>query len=184
MADAPYTTFEKYEIYNGKASPAEVQTLITESLIPEATQLINQTIGYKFNVSTLTDINFDAEKDTAHSQLFFETFANEVNTVTLNGNVISVDDYVLIGPDDGPYDGIDLLDSAGLSWHDFGENPQEAIVVNAKWGFSEDVPPLLLKAIYKYIQDSLANRQETNIDPQTKLIDSILRLFVAFRPFA
>jgi hypothetical protein len=177
-----YLTSIEYQTYTGITLETDEISWVTNSLIPEAVQLIEDFIGYSFEASNEAR-NFHAIKDTQGIKLFFNTWlASAPFSVKLNSVSISSSDYVLLGR--GPYYGLSLLASTGLSWADYGDDPDEAIEVTGYWGYSTTPPALIKKACILYVQDSLKNRSGTAVDLQPFLMHRILKLYPPFCPFS
>jgi hypothetical protein len=183
-----YVTVSDYETYVGQTLETNERSLVTNSYIPEATELIENEVGYPFNADADDKRLLDADINTdGFNKLFFETFlAAEPTSVKLDGTLIASANYVMLGEPDGPYYGLELLASSGLSWKNYGDDPEDAVEVDGKWGYSQTPPELIKKVIYSYIQQSLKNRSGTAVDVDLQTLQSfrILRGYPSFRPFS
>lgn len=180
-----YVTYQDYETYVGVTLESDEQTLTTNSYIPEAEEMIENLL-YPFNADADEKRLLDADINTdGFNKLFFEEFLADVpTTVKLDGTLIPSSDYVMLGEFGGPYYGLELLASSGQSWGNFGDDPEDSIEVDGKWGYSQTPPELIKKVIYAHIQQSLNNRSGTAIDLQPLQTFRIIKQYPAFRPFS
>lgn len=172
-----YMTVGEYELYIGRTLASTEQTLTTTRFIPEATKEIEEKAGFTFEAVEEARL-LDAVQDTGGLILFFRTWSASVPTV-VTLNAVPITEFTMLGK--GPYWGLEILGSSGDSWGNYGEDPQEAISVTSKWGYSETPPPDIISAVVMFVQGRLRNRSGSSQEWSEDLFNSILRNYPAFK---
>jgi hypothetical protein len=177
-----YISFADYQTYTGTTLAVTEQTWLLDSLIPEVTDVIEEQVGFGFEAAANSDRKFNPyENASLRNRLLFDTWAASVNSLTIDGSVIDAADYILLG--DGPYYGIEMIPSSGESFMNFGADPQESIVVSAKWAYAVTPPGRIIRACMIYIQAALKNRDGSKQEWASREFYNILKSYPSFRPF-
>lgn len=176
-----YLTIAEYKLITGENPSTAIQTQITDHFIPLAQRVIENFIRFTFESGNAAEKLFNAEEDVDDRTLFFDTWAAEVPTAVAV-NEIAFTDYTVLGR--GPYWGLKLNASGSENWGDFGDDPEEAILVTAKWGYSVDPPTDIIDAVVMLIQSRLRNRQGEMKDWLKKDFSFLLSLYQPFTPLA
>lgn len=141
-----YCTIADLKAYTGITGTGD-DTLLYEMVL-RAQAAIERYTGRVFEVTTSTTRYFDAIADVAGAVLWFGTDCASITTVT-NGDadstVITSAYYVTEPRNTTPYYAIRLLSSSGYSW-EYTNDPENAIQVSAKWGYSLTPPDDVVQA--------------------------------------
>lgn len=151
-----YLTVAEYKLITGENPSDPTETQITDHFIPVAVKIIENATGFTFESGNAAARLLNAVVDVDGRTLFFDTWAAAVPT-EVKVNAIAFTDYTVLG--DGPYWGLKLNASGDESWSDYGDDPEEAISVTAKWGYSETPPEDIVDAVVMIVQWRLRNRQ-------------------------
>lgn len=173
-----YLTVAEYKEITGEALTAELQGKITDHFIPVAQRVIELEIGFTFESGNAAARLLDAIEDVDGRTLFFDTWAAEVPTAVTN-NGVAFTDYTVLGG--GPYWGLKLNASGSESWGDYGDDPEEAISVTAKWGYSATPPLDIVDAVVMIVQSRIRNRQGEMKDWLKEDFTALLGAYPAFR---
>mgnify|MGYP001573907156 CR=1 FL=1 len=120
--------------------------LIT-ALITAATKLIETYTLRDFEVGTDTTRYFTPGRDTCEGTLYFNEDLAQAPTTVTNGDgiVVTSAQYALLDRNRTPYRGIKLLGTTGLYWT-YTNNPEDAITVLGRWGWSVTPPDDIVHA--------------------------------------
>lgn len=141
-----YCTIADLKAYLGITGTGD-DTLLYDCIL-RAQKLIERKTGRVFEVTVSTTHYFDAVADVAGSVLWFDDDCCSLTTVT-NGDadstVITSAYYVTQPRNTTPYHAIKLLSSSGYSW-EYTNDPENAIQVSGKWGYSATPPDDIVQA--------------------------------------
>lgn len=122
-------------------------TLLT-ALLARAQAAIDAYCMRTFEASTNTSKYLDAVADVQGRTLLIPRSLDlcSINTITNgDGTTVSSDDYVTEPRNAGPYWGITLKASSGLSWT-YTDDPENAITISGKWAYSASAPADVVQA--------------------------------------
>ncbi len=118
------------------------------SKIVDAQKYIENKTRKVFLAGASYDRAFTVGRDTYGLELTFDIWTSSISEVTNgDGSTVAAADYVAL-PYLPPFYGIKLLGSAGLAWGG-GDDPDNAIVVNGSWVYSDTPPADVVEAVYK-----------------------------------
>lgn len=114
---------------------------LLSSLIIRAQSIIESYTGHVFEVDSATTKYFDAVSSVHKRFLYFDNMVcTEISSVVNgDGTTIASNKYTTEPRNESPYYGIALLSSSGFSWT-YNDDPENAIAVTAKWGWSASPP--------------------------------------------
>lgn len=145
-----YITISDLKGYLGITGTAD-DSLLYECVL-RAQAAIERYTGRVFEVTTSTTRYFDAVADVMGSVLWFGTDCASITTVT-NGDadstVITSAYYVTQPRNAPPYYAIKLLASSGYAW-EYSTDPENAIAISAKWGYSVTPPDDVVQACLQW----------------------------------
>lgn len=129
-----YIQVEELRNYLGITSETDDALLI--DAISDAQDAIERHTGRVFQVSTNTSKYFTPGVDTCGNTLYLDEDLASINSITNgDGTTISASAYVLRPRNLPPYREIVLKSSYGLFWT-YQNDPEDAITVSGKWGWS------------------------------------------------
>jgi hypothetical protein len=169
-----YTTAANVRAYMSTAITAD-DTLLA-SLIARATAIIEEYVGFTFEAGADTERTFDAKRDVDGLTLVFDKWLADITTVT-NGNGVEVasTDYVTEPRNDAPYYAIRLKPSSGLVWeYDDNNDPEDAITVEGRWGWSTSVPADIEHATIRLVSWMYHQRNNQTETDRTIIADGVV----------
>lgn len=136
-------------------------------LIDAAEVFIENYTERDFKAATDTTRNFTVGRDTEGRHLWFDEDIASITTV-LNGDASTTEvtsaQYVTLPSNRTPYYGIKLLWSASKVW-EFDQDPEDAIAVTGKWGWSTTPPADIAQACKDIVKQVYRSRDaNTNVD--------------------
>lgn len=159
-----YTTNTAAKDYIGGISGSGDDALLTV-LITAAESFIDNYTERTFEADSDTTRNFSVGRDTEGRFLWFDEDIASITTV-LNGDASNTEvtsaQYVTEPANRTPYYGIKLLWSASKVW-EFDQDPEDAIAVTGKWGWSESPPADIVQAC-KDIVKQIYRSRDANSD--------------------
>lgn len=136
---------------------------LDDDLIPGVIDDVEKRTGRLFVEPVTAEMGHNAIKDVDGLKLFLLDWATEITSVTNgDGVVVAAGDRVSIGEgrlNTAPFYEIHLKSGSGLSWQP-GSSPEGAIVVDAKWAYSADVPSDLNNAMIRLCSFRFLTRKE------------------------
>ena len=153
-----YVTAEEVRTYMGKQSDAD-DTLIG-LLIDAAEAKLERETHKVFKVDSDTERTFHAVKDVEGAVLFFDTWLCSITKIT-NGDSVEVTsaEYELLGEEGGPWFAVRLDSGSGKVWT-WDSEPEKAITVEGKWGYSATVPDDIKLWMWRYVEYLYRTRKE------------------------
>lgn len=132
-------TVDEVALYLGLDSSDDLALL--ESLVSAAQGMIERHTGRRFDVETATARYLHATRDVFGRSLWLGAELAAAPTSVVNGNGVTVtsNQYVLEPRNDAPYYALTLLGSSGVTWT-YTTDPEGAIAVTGKWGYSTTPP--------------------------------------------
>jgi hypothetical protein len=119
-----------------------------------------------FEIGSDTTRYFDPTVDVRSGILFFDEWLWSVTTLTNgDGTVLTTTDYQLVAPNKTPYYGVKLKLNSSKYWT-YQTNPENAISLVGKWGFSL-TPPADIVQITLRIAAWLYRQKDSQIFDQT-----------------
>lgn len=141
-----YCTIADLKAYTGITGTTD--DLLLYDCIQRAQALIERKTGRVFEVTVSTTHYFDALAEVCGSTLWFDDDCCSITTVT-NGDadstVITSAYYTTKPVNSTPYYAITLKGSSGYSWQ-YVDDPENAIQVSGKWGYSATPPEDIVQA--------------------------------------
>jgi len=149
MAYATIALVTQYQNFDSDYTSDAADYTVLEALIPRAQAIIDTYTGRTFEQSS--DIRYyDSVLDVDGLTLMLDEDLVTIDTggiVNGDGTVLSDSDYVLEPRNRTPKFGITLKGSTGYSWEaDSEDDPENAISVDGKWGFSATAPDDIVHA--------------------------------------
>jgi hypothetical protein len=148
---------------------------LIDDCVENAQSIIETYTGRVFDVSSATTKKFDARTNVAGRNLYFTEgleLAAEPTAVT-NGDgtsLVADTDYIVQPPNSYPSYGLRILSSSSAWWQGKSNGDEEnAISINAKWGYSTSAPNDIVQAATR-LSAFLYRQRDTNSDSDRPLI--------------
>lgn len=130
-----YCTAAECKTYLGITTATD--DALIANLISAAQAYIDAKMGFSFEASADTERTFDAVADVDGYTLTFDTWCCSITSITNgDGTAVTSDQYVTEPRNSTPFYAIRLRSSAGISWT-YSDDPEDAIVGDCKWAWSE-----------------------------------------------
>lgn len=161
-ATTSYATVAELKTYLG-ISTATDDTLLAD-ILTRTKAAIDAYTGRTFLVSADTTKYLDACKDVDGRTLLLRSDCCGVTTVT-NGDtiVISSTYYVTEPRNQTPYYGLTLKSSSGYTWT-WNDDPENAITILGKWGYSETPPADIVQACLEWAKQMYRGKDSQTIE--------------------
>jgi len=157
-----YITVDDFKSYLGIPDSEHRDEVELQKAIDQAVAIIDSFTGRTFKAVTATRY-YDAVRDVYGRVLLLDRELAELTSVVNDGVTLSESDYVTLPPNkegrDGPIWAIKLLASSGKRWT-WTTDPEQAIEVTGKWGYSTTPPKSIVFATYK-LADFLYRGRDT-----------------------
>lgn len=143
-----YLSTATLKTYLGITSTADDTLLAT--LITEAQRTIDRMAGTTFEIASDSTMYFDARANVRGRDLFFGRWCASITSITNgDGVAVSSSNYVTEPRNATVYHGVRLLGSSTVTWT-WTTDPENAIAVVGKWGYSTTAPADIAEAT-KYL---------------------------------
>lgn len=111
------------------------------TLVDAAQAMIERYTGRRFDVTQDSTRRFNPLVDAKGRTLMFDSELAQAPTTVVNGDGVTVtsQQYVTLPGNDAPYYGLRLLQSGGVTWA-WDADPERAIAVTGRWGYSSTAP--------------------------------------------
>jgi hypothetical protein len=137
---------------------------LISSLIPRASNTIEQLTNNVFEVAEVSTRRFDYLLQTDGFKLFFDEYLATTDDLTITngtGDVIDGSLFVTLPRNHAPFYGVQLKTETSVVW-DYVDSPENAIAVSGYWGYSVTPPDAIKQvAIQMILHWVKQNDQET-----------------------
>jgi hypothetical protein len=164
-----YCTLADLRIYVNKETDDTADDTLLEDYADRATAIVGRMTGRTFAADADSTQRFDAVRDVEGRLLLVrQDLCSITSVVNGDGNTVPSTAYVTEPRRGTPYYGIRLLGSAGYTWT-YTTDPEDAIAVTGKWGYSTTPPDDVVQAtvrlaIYLFRQrDNLGELDRTQV---------------------
>jgi len=135
--------------------------VLINTLIAAAEKVIDNYVGRTFEAAS--DLRyFDAGEDVASNTLWFDEVAQSITHVG-NGDGtsdIGSDNWVTEPRNSKPYYGVTLVANSSVSWT-YDSNPENAIVIDAVWGYATSAPADIKHACIRLVNWMYKQRESS-----------------------
>lgn len=162
-----YCTATECKTYLGITTATDDALLAT--LIAAAQAYIDAKLGFSFEASADTEHTFDAVADVDGYALTFDAWCCDIASVTNgDGTTVTSSQYVTEPRNSTPFYAIRLKSSASVSWT-YSTDPEDAITVDGKWGWSETAGDDIRQACIRLVA-WLYRQKDTSADADRPLL--------------
>lgn len=159
-----YITVSDFKAYRDISGSGD-DTLIGD-LITAAGQSINTYTDREFKPTGDTSRTFDADRDVEGRTLYLDEDLASITSITNgDGTTVSSSQYTTEPRNETPYHAIRLLGSASVSWT-YDNDPEDAITVTGKWGWSTSPPGDVVQATRILTAYYYSQRDRNEFDAQ------------------
>ena len=135
-----YVALADLKVELGYAEDDETYDALLQQKLDEATAFIERHTEKRFGVDTDTTRYFDAVADVDGRSLWLGTWCAGITSI-VNGDGVAVtgNQYTTYPRNETSFFSVRLKGSSGVSWT-YADDPEDAIAVTGKWGYTTDVP--------------------------------------------
>jgi hypothetical protein len=156
-----YASLVDLKTYLGISSTTD-DALLTD-LLERVTAAFESETGRVFEVTTSTTKYFDSEADVVGATLYIDDCVSLTTVTNGDAAVITSTYYVTEPRNSTPYYAITLKASSGYAWT-YTTDPQDAITISGKWGYSLKPPDDVVKAIIEWAAQSYRGKDAQTIE--------------------
>ena len=165
-----YITTANAKAYLGIPSATTSDDTLLAAFIASAQAYIDAYTGRTFETGAAAERLFDAVADVEGNTLYIDHLATTDELVIVNGDSVTVTSgqYTTQPRRATPYFAIQLLASSNVTWT-YTTDPQNAISVTGKWGYSVTAPDDIVQACTR-LTAWLYRQKDTNAEADRPLL--------------
>jgi hypothetical protein len=170
--DNLYITVEQMKSYLGISATNSADDNLLAEIIEAGQSMIETYTDKTFKVTADTTRYLDAKMDVKNTTLYLDGYLASITSITNgDGETIAASEYVTEPRNKAPYYGITLLLSATNSYWTYVTDPQDAIAIVGRWGFSM-TPPNDIKMAMRRLCAYLYRQKDSGVFEVTGFAES------------